>query len=197
MLFVPESTIPEPLDADIVFLVDSSSFVSFGNFEREKSFVKSLAHFLNVNPGKSRASVVSFSSNPQLVFRFYDYRSQREFNSSVDRVPYLSGRSRRIDKALDEAVKIFKEARPDAAKILVLLTSGVQTPEQGAKDLKTAFEPLRKQGVKNIVIAVGSNINGKEFEKTLDKPKDLLRVNSYVTLPNQGKDISDKITMSK
>jgi hypothetical protein len=177
--------------------MDSSSFVSISNFEKEKSFVKSLANFLNVFPGKSRASVVSYSSNPQLVFRFYDYRTQQEFNSSVDRAPYLSGSSRRIDKALDKAADIFKEARPDVAKILVLLTSGTQSREKGATDLKSAFEPLRKQGIKNIVVAIGSNIDGKEFEKIVDKPKDLLRINSFRTLPSQGKDVSDKITMSK
>ena len=81
------------IDADVVFLVDSSSFVSQKNFVKEKEFVKSLVKFLNVSPEYSRASVVLFGSSPNKEIRFGDYRKLSEFNLRLDQTRLLGGQS--------------------------------------------------------------------------------------------------------
>ena len=81
------------VDADIVFLVDSSSFVTQRNFLKEKQFVKSLAKFLNVSSEASRASVVLFGSRPTTAIRFGDYRTLDNFNILLDRGRLYGGKA--------------------------------------------------------------------------------------------------------
>lgn len=82
---------PLDVDADIVFLVETSSFVTQNNFVKEKQFVKSLAKFMNVSSESSRASVVLYGSSPNTEIRFGDYRTLNEFNARVDRARLSGG----------------------------------------------------------------------------------------------------------
>ena len=47
------------IDADIIFIIDSSSDVTPENYVREKSLVKDMARYLNVSTGGSRAALIA------------------------------------------------------------------------------------------------------------------------------------------
>ena len=48
------------IDADIIFIIDSSSDVTPENYVREKSLVKDMARYLNVSAGGSRAALITY-----------------------------------------------------------------------------------------------------------------------------------------
>lgn len=172
--------VPQPTDftADIVFMMDASSSVSQNDYRTEKDFVKALAKLLNVAPGKSRASLVTYSNNPSVIFRLNGYRNSLDFEQQVDRAPLLGG-SRRMDKALETAGTILNEARRSAPKIAVLLTTGRQTAERDTKLLDEAVKPLESIGAKTYVIAIGKKPDIRELSLAVKKIEDVIQVYSF------------------
>lgn len=107
---------PYDFDADVIFMLDSSSRVTPQDFTKEKEFVKLIARYLNIAPGKSRGSVIVFSTNANPLLSFDGYSSMSEFNIVIDRAPQLSGK-RRIDRAFGAAATLFQNARPSVRKV--------------------------------------------------------------------------------
>lgn len=155
-----------------MFVVDSSDPVTYEDYIKEKEFVKSMVNTLNLSPGKTRATFITYGENPRVVVKFDGYRDKPSFNSFVDRAPRQSGR-RRIDRALDSVANILRESRPDVPKAVVLLTAGRQTPARDAKTLDEAAKPLRDLGAKTYVIAIGREPSRVELLPVVEKPEDI------------------------
>ena len=180
------------MNADILFIMDSSFLVSFEDYTLEKTFVKNIAKALNIASGKSRAAVITYGDRPILVTRFGDYNTHEQLRSVVDRAPF-SGGVRRIDRALEAASTVLQQSRPDVPKIVVLLTSGRQYPASGAKELDEASKPLRDQGAKTYVIAIGKEPDNKKLRTIVDTPDKVLGVDSFRGLNPQVPSITKKI----
>ena len=97
-------------------MLDSSSRVTPQDYVKEKEFVKLIARYLNIAPGKSRGSVIVFSTDANPLLPFDGYSSMSEFNTVIDKAPQLSGK-RRIDRAFGAAATLFQNARPSVRKV--------------------------------------------------------------------------------
>lgn len=159
-------------------MVDSSNPVTNEDYIKEKEFVKSMVNTLNLSPGKTRASLITYGENPRVVVKFDGYRDKQGFNSFVDRAPRQSGR-RRIDRALDSVANILRESRSGVPKAVVLLTAGRQTPARDAKALDIAAKPLRDLGAKTYVIAIGREPSRVELLPVVEQPEDIFSVVTY------------------
>jgi hypothetical protein len=177
--------------------MDSSFTVSVDDYRKEKKFVKRLADMLNVAPGKSRASLISYATNPVRVIGLGRYRTTKDFKDSVDRAPTLGG-LRRIDRAFAEAASELRASPGRGSKVVVLLTAGRQTP--GAQELGSASKPLRDLGATVFVVAIGGRPDSQELLPAVQKPEDIFRVPSSSDLQNIlwviSKDISKKPSKS-
>lgn len=142
------------VDADIVFLLDASSFVSRENFVKEKDFVKSMAKVLNVAPESSRAAVILIGTFPDTKVTFNEYRTLRDFNELVDKAQSFGG-SRRIDRALEEASKVLVDRRRGVPHVVVLVTGGKQSQSGNNIPFENAVKPLDKIGAHTFVVAIG------------------------------------------
>lgn len=109
---------PHNFSADVIFMLDSSSRVTPEDYLNEKEFVKLIARYLNITPGKSRGSVIIFSTNATPILPFDGYTTMSDFNAVIDRASQLSG-SRRIDRAFRLAVTLFQSARPSVRKVFL------------------------------------------------------------------------------
>jgi quinol monooxygenase YgiN len=178
----------------VVFAVDSSRNVKKSEFDQQKAFVKNIARSLNVEPGKSRAALVTYGNNPKRVFIFEGYDSRAQFESKVDGASPQGG-YRRIDKVLEEASEIFNSSRQGASRVLVLLTAGGQYPAFDAIKLSIASQPLRDQGTKMYVIHVGNQPRGKEIDTIVNRPEDVIPVKTFDTLSFLGSSIGREIAM--
>lgn len=92
ILSAPASPVqPEDFNADILFLIDSSSPVSKDDFQRQTKFVSLIAKYLNVAP--SRAALMVYAGDPvlsiRLVFIFLKYL---EFHGEYTPGNVLGGR---------------------------------------------------------------------------------------------------------
>lgn len=142
------------VDADIVFLLDTSSFVTRENFVKEKDFVKCMAKVLNVAPEFSRAAVILFGTIPETKVKFDGYRTLNDFNGLVDKAQPFGG-SRRIDRSLEEASKVLVDRRRGVPYVVVLVTSGRQSQSGNSISFQDAVNPLDKIGAHTFVVAIG------------------------------------------
>lgn len=174
---------PLDFDADIVFLMDASSFVTQANLIDEKDFVKSLAKFLNVSPGTSRAALVVYGTSSITEMLFNDSRSLRDFSEGVDLVRAVGG-LRRMDVALKEATNLLADKRRGVPHVVVLVTTGEQSSGVDGVPLDDALEPLENLGVHTFVVAIGHDP---------DTSTNILRVPSFKALPSQAYDMARQI----
>lgn len=171
--------------------MDSSFTVTVDDYRKEKDFVKRLADMLNVVPGKSRSSLITYGTNPVRVFGLGQYQTTKDFKDRVDRAPTLGG-LRRIDRAFTEAANELRRSPDGGSKVVVLLTAGRQTP--GAQELGSASKPLRDLGAAVYAVAIGSQPDNQELLPAVQKPENIFRVPSSSELLNILWEISKNIS---
>lgn len=183
---------PEDIMADIVFLIDSSSSVTSINFRHEKKFVNAMARSLNASPDKSRTSVIVYGSTNDVVLSLEEFTNLDDFKLAVDSAKYIDG-PRRMDLALDAAATVMNRTRRNLAKIVVLLTSGMQSPTNTPDPLGNAVRPLRNLGVQTFVVSIGSGPDKRELASLVDHPRDIFNVPSFEALLPQTIPITKSI----
>lgn len=154
------------VSTDVGFILDSSRSLR-DRYKDEKYFLKTLAGSFDMKNNGVQASVLTFSSWPQLSIKFSDHTTIASFNAAVDAIP-LMGYQTRIDKALKHAKsEMFTQkngARTGVAKLLILLTDGAQTKRPGYVDPAIPAEELRKTGIYLVVIGIGKNVIVEELK---------------------------------
>lgn len=192
LLIFVETVVSPDFKADILVLVDSSSDVDQLSYNMEKNFVKSIARSMNLAPEISRIAIVSYGDTPRMAINFDSYSTTGSFEAAVDRVRSVGG-ERRIDLALDEAVKRIRQIDPTGKKIVVLLTAGRQTPAHNAKGLKEASKPLHDLGVYTYVVPIGNGADARELSFIVESSKDMFSVPAFENLVPKSKQIALQI----
>ena len=146
--------------------MDSSGSISRRNFQSEKDFVKEVASTFKMGPDQSQIAVISYSDHAQVDVKFGEYSNVNDFNQAVDKVKHQRRRTR-IDKSLDlAATSVFTPrggARPNVAKVMVILTDGKQTVMSDSKTLDVAVRPLQDMNVTIFGVGVGKAIDIAEL----------------------------------
>lgn len=163
-------------EADVVFMVDSSSSINFRNFNKSiKEFVKKSAAEFGVAPEKSRAAVILFSADAEAKIKFGDAPTLEKFQEKVDELKHQRGRRTRIDKALILANQLFSKLEKDGRKkVAILLTDGKQNP---LADLEKAAKPLHAKNVITIAVGIGDALRKYDELKKITKSKDNVVIN--------------------
>lgn len=177
------------IETDVVFVMDSSSEVTQSNYRDQKEAVKSMAHFLKVSSGRSRASVITYGNIPSLVVKFDGYQSFNSLENAIDRAPRIGGR-RRMDLALEDAGRVLSEARSSVRRNVILFTSGRGDPS--SRDLYEAAKRIFDENTDLFIVAVGRTPYFKELTAVVKKPGDVFNVSSFTNLRRD----SEKITGS-
>lgn len=87
-----DPVVPRDFQADVLFIMDSSAEVSRGDYKKEKDFVESLASYLRLSPGGTRAAVLTYGFTARLVANYDSYDTLPPFKNAVDRASYISGK---------------------------------------------------------------------------------------------------------
>lgn len=168
----------------MVFILDASTPVGRNNFDKEKAFIKLLARSLNVSPGKSRAALITYSTNSFTVIPLGGYSTVQDFERTLDAIAFYGG-ERRMDRALEEAVGLFKKARPDVDRKVILLTAGRQTPGDDEKPLDKVKKRLLDVGALPFIVAIGTDHDIPTLTTAVEDPKDIFKVPSFDDLLSQ------------
>lgn len=173
--------------------MDSSSSVQQLNYQKEKEFVKKLSKYLNVKPSASRVAFITYGDQSRTAFKYDDYQSVLQMEAQIDGAPYIGG-ERRMDKAMRSAQAVLTASRPLVPRIVILLTAGPQSFTASNDLLENAAKALHDIDAKTYVIAIGAEPDKNELLKTIDRPQNLIPMNSFNKLgssaPSIAKDIS-------
>ena len=167
------------------------------DYQREKDFLKALAGSFGLGDDRSRAGVITFSYFAEHSIKLKDHSDISSFNDAVDKIP-LMGSTTRIDKALrlsqDELFSLSNGARPGIPKIIVLLTDGSQTQDADAVDPGDIADDIRNDGVRILVIGIGSGVNQTELEHLGGGKENTFSAASFDELINKEfiKKVTDK-----
>ncbi|KAM9308136.1 collagen alpha-6(VI) chain-like [Gastrophryne carolinensis] len=151
--------------ADVMFLVDSSGSIGQENFNKMKTFMKSLVNQTKVGPNLIQFGVVQFSDTPMEVLQLNKNNDKETIWDSIDKMNYMA-ETTYTGEALRFVADYFTEgkgARPRVKKILILITDGeahdeVSTP---AASLRSSGVTINSVGVFNAVKSQLFEISGK------------------------------------
>lgn len=185
-MFVAKSS-PEPLcetKVDVGFVLDSSGSLR-KEYGKEKSFLKALAATFGVSGDGARAGVVTFSHDVEHSIKLNEHTNLATFNQAVDDIA-LMGSTTRIDKALrtsqNEMFSVANGGRPGVNKLLIVLTDGSQTQGADAEDPGLVADELRKEGIRILVVGIGSAINSTELAHIAGGKSNLFSASSFDAL---------------
>ena len=181
------------MEADVLFVIDSSYEVSQDDYKSEKDFIKSLLRSLNMSSDSSRAALITFGDRASLVSRFTGLQKLEDFDKSIDSASYIGG-DRRIDKGLKMVARVLNEAGKASLIVVIFLTGGRQASSGGTLD--DPVEPVRQSGAKTFVIAIGKNPDVQELRPLVASPKDVVTVVSFKDLDSQTKRVASHISSS-
>ena len=99
-----------------------------------------------------------------------------------------------MDRALDGASVALRNSRGGVPKIVILLTTGQQSTEVGARPLDEAVRPMQDVGATVYVVAIGNDVKNEEVESVVERPDDdVFPVVSLDDLLAQSASISNAI----
>ncbi|CAG5118377.1 unnamed protein product, partial [Candidula unifasciata] len=164
--------------ADILFILDSSSSISRASYNTMINFVINVTRNFYIGPNTVQFAAVVFGSAPYLQFNFNIFTDHLALEQALHRMAYLAQTSD-TDKALQLAREhIFTLAhgsRPYVPKIAVTITDGPST-----NPLRTAAEAkkLKDAGIQMIAIDVGTLLN-QELQALASTSNDVFTVADF------------------
>ncbi|XP_062424460.1 collagen alpha-6(VI) chain-like [Rhea pennata] len=163
------------MEADIMFLVDSSASIGDTNFLKMKTFMRGLVDRTDVGADKVQIGVVQFSHEPKEEFQLNTYSSKKELFRAIDRISPLQSTTL-TGQALKFMPKYFQAStgsRPRVKKILILITDG-----EAQDDVKAPATALREKGI--IIYSVGVfNANKTQLEEISGKHEMVFYVENF------------------
>ncbi|XP_061183369.1 CD109 antigen-like [Saccostrea echinata] len=180
-IFLSVKACTEP-SADIVFVLDSSGSIGSSNFQSILSFVRDMTSSFDFSNGKTKVSVVTFSSRVYEAFPLNAYQSASAIADAVSRVPYYAGgtdTASALRYVENYSFIASKGAAMNSSRIVIVITDG-QSNDPAAT--KIAAEALRSIGVTTYSIGIGSGIGQRELENIASDINHVFRVSNYNAL---------------
>ena len=178
--------------------MDTSGSISKDDFVKQKEFVNRLVTSFGFE--NRRYGIVLFSFLAEMPIKFTDYNRLETFKAAVLKLPQARSITR-IDRGLLLAQhKLFtKEGghRPNANKVLFLLTDGSQTYSSDVVNNTLISKNLRYSGTEFLVLGIGKGVNEKELTNIAGGKEMVYIVDSFDKLKSQDFINSFNISCSK
>ena len=178
--------------------MDTSGSIAKEDFVKQKEFVNRLVASFGFE--SQNYGIVLFSYVAQMPIKFTDYNRLDAFKGAVLKLPQ-AGSITRIDRGLLLAQKklFTKEGghRPNANKVLFLLTDGSQTYSDDVVDNALISRNLRYSGTEFLVLGIGRGVNEDELIKIAGGKETVYIVDSFEKLKSQEFVNSFNISCSK
>ncbi len=121
-----------PLQADIVFLIDSSGSLepNRGDFQLELNFIREVINgFGEVGDNGIRVGLVLFGTTAESYFYLGQSTSKQTVLNAVSNLIYMGGQTNIAEAfqvARDEQFTSWNGDRPDAPNVIIIVTDGRQ-----------------------------------------------------------------------
>ncbi|KAK8770409.1 hypothetical protein V5799_013124 [Amblyomma americanum] len=170
---------------DIVFVLDESGSIGAENFPAELTFTEVMSRLLVVSKDYSRLTVITFASdNHKHIDQIADGGTMCGFVEQVNNIPYRMGGTA-TRQALQYASELLKKARPDANRIIVLISDG---QANSGSEPNYIASVLKSQGI--IIFAVGvASINRAELEAVATSQQHIYMLRDFAYIKQVNSDL--------
>ncbi|KFO36306.1 Integrin alpha-L [Fukomys damarensis] len=148
-------------NVDLVFLYDGSASLQEDEFQKVVDFMKDV--MTKLSNSSFQFAAVQFSSNYTTEFNFLDYVKLKDPDLLLAGVKHMKELTNTFGAINYVATKVFQPqegARPDATKVLIIITDGEAT-DRGNVDV--AHDIIR------YIIGIGKNFKTKQSQEELHK----------------------------
>ena len=188
-----------PIDPlEIVVLLDGSKWLGDESFKELKKFVKKTIDSYDVSPQGTHIAVVEFSDQAKVKIPLTKSFKPEVIKDLVDKISPSNGDKRNVGLALDVAkTQVLSPrggARPGVPRAVVLVTTGKSTGPIPPED---AAEPLKKDGVKIYVVAIGDSVDPDVLTHVAGNESDVHQVNTPEETSTIVKKIVDNVKKDK
>ena len=154
---------------DVGFILDGSATLGKDGFEQVKKFVEKLIGSYEISPQGTHVGVVEFSEKPTVKIPFDKSYNLEQLRRLVKEIEPSNKNARNTDLAFELAKKELFSAkngsRPEAARIVILVTAGKST---GVKSMRDVVKPFRDDRIRIYVVGVGNKTDVTELVGTAD-----------------------------
>nr|7KC3_C Chain C, Integrin alpha-L [Homo sapiens] len=148
-------------NVDLVFLFDGSMSLQPDEFQKILDFMKDVMKKLSNTSYQFAA--VQFSTSYKTEFDFSDYVKRKDPDALLKHVKHMLLLTNTFGAINYVATEVFREelgARPDATKVLIIITDGEATD---SGNIDAAKDIIR------YIIGIGKHFQTKESQETLHK----------------------------
>ncbi|XP_039103733.1 integrin alpha-L isoform X2 [Hyaena hyaena] len=149
-------------NVDLVFLFDGSMSLQQDEFQKILDFMKDVMRKLSNSSYQFAA--VQFSTECKTEFNFLDYvrvKNPDILLGKVEHMRLLTNTFQAINYVMKEVFQQDRGARPDATKVLIIITDGEATDPEN--NIDSAKDTVR------YIIGIGKHFKTKESQETLHK----------------------------
>ncbi|OWF53570.1 Cartilage matrix protein [Mizuhopecten yessoensis] len=152
--------------ADVTFVLDSSDIVGKDNFDKELDFIANTVSQMDTSPGKTRVSIVTYSSG---VYNQFFLKSNPTRNEILH-IPFRGGRTHTADAIRYVTQTSFNPihgARNNVPHIAVMVTN---SPSSSKQITKIEAQSAKDNNIIMYSVAVGSSIDKDELQTVASDP---------------------------
>lgn len=138
------------IPGDLIFLIDSSGSIYPQDYDKMKSFMKSVISKSFVGQNEVHIGIMQFSTVQKLEFPLNKYYSKEEMSRAIDNMQQIGGGTH-TGGAITDVTQYFDPSnggRPDLRQRLVVITDG-----EAQDEVKGPAAALRAKGV--MIYAIG------------------------------------------
>uniref|UniRef100_A0AAY5EZE4 VWFA domain-containing protein n=1 Tax=Electrophorus electricus TaxID=8005 RepID=A0AAY5EZE4_ELEEL len=152
---------PPAAQTDIAFLLDGSGSVHPTDFSKMKSFVKKLIQGLQTQ--NIKFAVAEFSDYCKIPITFNNFNNISDVDN-IEQQRQWTNTANAINKLVNELFTSSAGARPNAKRVLLVITDGESTDRFY---LQTAIENAEKKKITRYAIGVGRAFQSQSAQKEL------------------------------
>jgi Mg-chelatase subunit ChlD len=143
-------------NADVVFLLDTSSSVTAPNFRKMLSVTKLFVREANIDTGSVRIGLAIFSDDTNVKFHLDTFTIKTDILRAIENIYYTHGSTNIFDALKTMRTKMFRRSmgdRPNVKNYAVLITDGVS--DLNARKVAREARKVRASGIHMYTIGIG------------------------------------------
>lgn len=157
-----DDVIPNCIQGDIVFLIDSSGSIKIENWQFVLNFVNDIIDKMGVGPQKTQVGVCTFGNKAHVIFNLNNYTDPAQMKAAVSSAKFLDENTNTSGGIWMANKVMFTPENGDrklAPNMLIIITDGVSTYDH-EKTIPYANE-AKAAGIKIVSLGVG-NVTSKD-----------------------------------
>lgn len=172
-------------DVDVVFAISATASDSRRTFSVMKGVMKSIFDQLGVE--SIRPAIIVYGDRASLRLRFDEEITDIvQLKRRIDNLPQNKG-TPDLDKALKMAQVVFAGARPNAKKVLVIITDDKSDSKPWV--IMAGGRELEEEGIEVVAVGIGNEVDRKQLKTTTPHKDNVITVDK----DDNTEDIANKI----